>query len=425
MIVAHPDDESLWGGDMLSREKGWLVVCLTNGDVPSRARLFEKAMRVFGARSMILAFPDRGMESFTDKEEDEMARRIAPLINQPGICKIVTHGPEGEYGHPAHKAVSAIVKRTITDPDRLHYFAFSKPGKELSPDKKQVFELYFNPVRASLPVRSVRLSWTLLKYLAKGCMKLLRIRNYDMSGLVRDARKAFLNPEGIERTDLEHCELSRFEQVAHHTAYQPFNDLLDEVYSARRPPANAREVYLRNKNLFDRHPDRKYLVTHYLPSCSGRTLGVGCHAFNQFDYCCLPDPESYETIDINEKWSVYGSPFKHTVGDFMEYRPGYKFRHIVLFGVMGIPSSSPGDEDRYSLYDRDRDTIARVDELLEPGGTVLLGPDFSIDQSKTTKEKIRYWETFFREDPILKNKYELIEQFRTDLNFVIVCRKSG
>ncbi|HDR7646817.1 TPA: PIG-L family deacetylase [Bacillus mycoides] len=32
MIVAHPDDESIFWGAALINENGWKVICLTNGD---------------------------------------------------------------------------------------------------------------------------------------------------------------------------------------------------------------------------------------------------------------------------------------------------------------------------------------------------------------------------------------------------------
>lgn len=43
MIVAHPDDESLWGGSYLIKED-YLVVCVTCGIVENRQREFETAM---------------------------------------------------------------------------------------------------------------------------------------------------------------------------------------------------------------------------------------------------------------------------------------------------------------------------------------------------------------------------------------------
>ena len=46
MIVAHPDDESLWGGAHLANGD-YLVACVTCGVVKERQEEFEKAMNEF------------------------------------------------------------------------------------------------------------------------------------------------------------------------------------------------------------------------------------------------------------------------------------------------------------------------------------------------------------------------------------------
>ena len=43
MIVAHPDDETIWGGGHLLQDD-YLVICLTNGNNQIRAKEFEKVM---------------------------------------------------------------------------------------------------------------------------------------------------------------------------------------------------------------------------------------------------------------------------------------------------------------------------------------------------------------------------------------------
>ena len=45
MIVAHPDDESFWGGAHLL-EDDYLVVCITCGPVKRRVEEFKKAMAI-------------------------------------------------------------------------------------------------------------------------------------------------------------------------------------------------------------------------------------------------------------------------------------------------------------------------------------------------------------------------------------------
>ena len=41
MIVAHPDDETIWGGGHLLKDK-YLVICLTNGNNKTREKEFVK-----------------------------------------------------------------------------------------------------------------------------------------------------------------------------------------------------------------------------------------------------------------------------------------------------------------------------------------------------------------------------------------------
>src|SRR5215510_5098323 len=54
MIVAHPDDESLFGGEALTSTRGWTVICVTNGTNEQRRREFINAMSSIGANYTIL-----------------------------------------------------------------------------------------------------------------------------------------------------------------------------------------------------------------------------------------------------------------------------------------------------------------------------------------------------------------------------------
>ena len=44
MIVAHPDDEALWGGGILISELNWKVICVSCGYQEWRKDDFERAM---------------------------------------------------------------------------------------------------------------------------------------------------------------------------------------------------------------------------------------------------------------------------------------------------------------------------------------------------------------------------------------------
>ena len=107
MVVAHPDDESIFGGGMLIRESGWRVICLTNGSNRVRAREFHKAMRYVGDSGEIWDYPDVYDGGF---DPDQVQHDLGKVLNRDDYRLIVTHGPEGEYGHSQHRALSAILQ---------------------------------------------------------------------------------------------------------------------------------------------------------------------------------------------------------------------------------------------------------------------------------------------------------------------------
>ena len=57
MIVAHPDDETLWGGAHLIKEN-YFVVCLTNDYNAQRANDFKKIIKFTKNSGIILNYPD-------------------------------------------------------------------------------------------------------------------------------------------------------------------------------------------------------------------------------------------------------------------------------------------------------------------------------------------------------------------------------
>lgn len=100
MIVAHPDDETLWGGGYLLRYPGdWTVQCCSVPVAdPVRAVRFREACARLGARSVVHDSPDRFETPLAGLDGLDLA-----------FDQIVTHGLAGEYGHPHHQQVSGYV----------------------------------------------------------------------------------------------------------------------------------------------------------------------------------------------------------------------------------------------------------------------------------------------------------------------------
>ena len=141
MIVAHPDDESIFGGHNL-REGGWLVVCITNGYNPVRADEFRNTLLATGNKGIILDYPD-----YQDGEKDDwtyvkngISADISRMVDYKQWEKIVTHNKWGEYGHIHHKMTHAIVKKECQDKpayDNLYYFGkYYGPGEIPKSEKR-------------------------------------------------------------------------------------------------------------------------------------------------------------------------------------------------------------------------------------------------------------------------------------------------
>ena len=103
MIVAHPDDEYIWGGAHLLSDN-WLVVVITNGDNKTRKPEFEAMMAATGDTGLILSYPDKvgGKRSNWEYWSPAIRADLETIINYKAWKQIVTHNKDGEYGHQHH-----------------------------------------------------------------------------------------------------------------------------------------------------------------------------------------------------------------------------------------------------------------------------------------------------------------------------------
>lgn len=122
MIVAHPDDEVMWGfSELLNND--YLVVCITCGSNTKRVREFIKVMEYTNDDYIMLNYPDKVNGERTDWKDDYnyIVNDIERIIDYKDWDIIVTHNPKGEYGHIHHKITSNIVTN-ISNKDKLMYF---------------------------------------------------------------------------------------------------------------------------------------------------------------------------------------------------------------------------------------------------------------------------------------------------------------
>ena len=138
VIVAHPDDETLWvGGTILSHPLWqWFIVCLCRGSDNDRASKFLKTLQVLGAGG-IMGDLDDGPEQ-KPLDENELEHAIMKLLPSKHLDLIISHNPNGEYTrHRRHeetgKAVMKLWKAGKISADELWTFAYEDGDKEYYP----------------------------------------------------------------------------------------------------------------------------------------------------------------------------------------------------------------------------------------------------------------------------------------------------
>ncbi len=138
MIVAHPDDETLWGGSHLNNGK-YLVLCITNEKNPLRTREFNAIIKQSGSLGMMLSYPDKtnGKRDDWSQVDDAIYEDIDDVIGYKKWKHIATHNPDGEYGHIHHKMTSNMVFEACKQHDALNqlfYFGNYYKKKEMAYD---------------------------------------------------------------------------------------------------------------------------------------------------------------------------------------------------------------------------------------------------------------------------------------------------
>ncbi len=138
VIVAHPDDETLWaGGTILSHPSWkWFIVCLCRGSDKDRAPRFSKTLQILGANG-IMGDLDDGPEQ-KPLNESELEYSILNMIPAGHFDIIISHSPDGEYTrHLRHeetgKAVIRLWQYGKISADELWLFAYEDGNKKYYP----------------------------------------------------------------------------------------------------------------------------------------------------------------------------------------------------------------------------------------------------------------------------------------------------
>lgn len=138
VIVAHPDDETLWAGGTILSNPAWkvFIVSLCRGNDSNRAPRFQAALKELGAKGALGDLDDSPV--LKPLEEEEIEQTIVDLLPVMPYDLIITHSPRGEYTrHLRHEETGKAILRlwssgSITTGE-LWLFAYEDGGMEYYP----------------------------------------------------------------------------------------------------------------------------------------------------------------------------------------------------------------------------------------------------------------------------------------------------
>ena len=138
LIVAHPDDETLWGYYQLKNSKGWKILCVTNANNSTRVNELKNIANNFDAALEIWNYQD---SAFHYNMHPQLYKDIKNEIDKPNVKMVLTHNPLGEYGHIQHIKVSNVVLTVSKKPTYVFsYTPNHKSNKNEICDMKKYYK---------------------------------------------------------------------------------------------------------------------------------------------------------------------------------------------------------------------------------------------------------------------------------------------
>ena len=147
IIVAHPDDETLWTGGNIFLHPEWdcFILCLSRCYDENRAPKFYTMLKSIKAIG-VMGNLDDGPEQYPI-ENEIVEKYIFDLLPEKSFDLIITHHPHGEYTkHIRHNEVSkAVISLWATGKiftNNLWTFAYSDNDKEYFPKAVENSSIY-------------------------------------------------------------------------------------------------------------------------------------------------------------------------------------------------------------------------------------------------------------------------------------------
>lgn len=149
VIVAHPDDETLWAGGTLLSHPDWepFILSLCRKNDPDRSPKFQKAIRFLNAKGLMADLDDGPMQ--IPQNLNQLSELVLKMLPAHTYDIIITHSPLGEYTrHLRHEEIGKTVLQLWLENklrcDELLIFAYEDGNRMYCPKAQKQADLYFN-----------------------------------------------------------------------------------------------------------------------------------------------------------------------------------------------------------------------------------------------------------------------------------------
>ena len=148
VLVAHPDDETLWAGGVLMAEADWspFVACACRASDADRAPKFQRVLAQLQAEGA-MADLDDGPDQ-TPLADEQVEGALLQCLPRRQFDRILTHSPLGEYTrHLRHEEVARAVLRlwlrgSLSAP-QLWLFAYGDDGGRQLPQANATADIVY------------------------------------------------------------------------------------------------------------------------------------------------------------------------------------------------------------------------------------------------------------------------------------------
>jgi LmbE family N-acetylglucosaminyl deacetylase len=134
VIVAHPDDETIWvGGTLLKTKFKKTIISLCRKNDKDRFPRFEKACKILNSRGYMSDLNDMEQGYYKKISKQDVIKRILKITKNKKYYSLYTHGKNGEYGHLRHREIHRIVnemlEKGLLSAEKVFFFSYKKRGK--------------------------------------------------------------------------------------------------------------------------------------------------------------------------------------------------------------------------------------------------------------------------------------------------------